>query len=162
LLEFHKERIKVLRQLRQWLDDEKILYELRVNNPTLFRAILQLTANNSIVVEVSEPTSDSVRLMTFAYLTPDDQRAFSRLSNEKKDCFLSAVRQSLFYLDVDHDFIFNGNFLQSISITKRIYFDGLTKDKFFSAILLLKRSIGLLNLAYSEHLKFRSSKVIPR
>ena len=66
------------------MDDEKILYELREDHPSFFRAILQFTAKSSIIIEVSEHIStDSVRLMTSAYLTPDDQRAFSRLSNEK-------------------------------------------------------------------------------
>lgn len=162
MLEQHRRKTRAIHQVKQWLDDGKIRYDMKGDISASFKATLQLTASYSLDIEVSEGTPDSLTLMTRAYLTPADQRAFSRLSDENKDSFLRAVRQSLFSLDVDHDFLPDGDFLQSISITKTIYFDGLMKDTFFRALLLLKRALGLLNLAYSEHLKFRSSSILPR
>lgn len=148
--------------MKQWLDEEKLQYTLKDISSTSFKATLQLTASFRVAIEVPEETADSVRFLASAYLTPADQRSFSRLSDGKKDSFLKTVRHSLFSLDVDHNLVPDGNFLQHISIAKVIYFDGLTKDKFFDTILLLKRALGLLNLAYCEHLRYNSSKVIPR
>jgi hypothetical protein len=110
---------------------------------------------------VPEEKKDSIRFKASAYLSPDDQRAFSRLDKGKKDSFLKAVRYSLLSTDLDHNLVPDGDILQHISVTKVIYFDGLTKDRFFDTILLLKRALGLLDLAYYEHLRYKSSKVIP-
>jgi hypothetical protein len=95
-------------------------------------------------------------------LEPDDQRAYSRLDWERKDSFLRAVRWALLNIDVDHQISPNADILQSISITKTIYFDGLTRDRFFNSVLLLKRAFGLLDLAYCDHLRFGSSNIVSR
>lgn len=156
-----RRKSQAIRQVRQWLDEEKVQYALKEYSSNSFKATLQLAASFRVAIEVTEETTDSIRFLSSAYLTPADQRAFSRLGDVKKDSFLKTVRHSLFSLDVDHNLIPDGEFLQHISVAKVIYFDGLTKDKFFDTILLLKRALGLLNLAYYEHLRYKSSKIIP-
>ena len=63
--------------------------------------------------------------------------------------------------NVEHQINPNADTLQSISIIKTIYYDGLMRDKFFNSVLLLKRAFGLLYLAYSDDLlQFKSSKIV--
>jgi hypothetical protein len=91
-----------------------------------------LSQNLNLDIQLTSERPDCVTLLTHAYLAPDDQRAYSRLDPEKKESFLRAVRWALLNTDVDHQINLNAHILQSISIIKTIYFDGLTRDKFFN------------------------------
>ena len=59
----------------------------------------------------------------------------------------------------DHQINPDGDTILSISVTKTIYFDGLTMNKFFGFISLLKRAFALLELTYCDHVRFSSSHI---
>jgi hypothetical protein len=155
-------RKEVVQQIVEWLNAEPLTFSLKENDSDRFRATVELSQNLNLEIQLTSQRPDRVMLLTNAYLAPDDQRAYSRLDREIKESFLRAVKWMLLNLDVDHQIIPSADALQSISITKTIYFDGLTKDKFFSSILILKRAFGLLDLAYCDHLQFRSSNIVSR
>jgi hypothetical protein len=155
-------RKEVVNKILEWLKVEGVAYRPKENDSGRFRATINLSQNLNLDIQLSSHRPDCLILSTNAYLTPDDQRAYFRLDREKKDSFLRAVRWALLNMDVDHQISPNGDTLQSISITKTIYFDGLTRDKFFSSILLLKRAFGLLDLTYCDHLRFSSSDIVSR
>jgi hypothetical protein len=155
-------RKEVVQQIVEWLNAEPLTFSPKENDSDRFRATIELSQNLNLEIQLTSQRPDRVMLLTNAYLAPDDQRAYSRLDREIKESFLRAVKWMLLNLDVDHQIIPNADTLQSISITKTIYFDGLTKDKFFSSILILKRAFGLLDLAYCDHLQFRSSNIVSR
>jgi hypothetical protein len=155
-------RKEVVQQIVEWLNAEPLTFSLKENDSDRFRATIELSQNLNLEIQLTSQRPDRVMLLTNAYLAPDDQRAYSRLDREIKESFLRAVKWMLLNLDVDHQIIPSADTLQSISITKTIYFDGLTKDKFFSSILILKRAFGLLDLAYCDHLQFRSSNIVSR
>jgi hypothetical protein len=155
-------RKEVVQQIVEWLNAEPLTFSPKENDSDRFRATIELSQNLNLEIQLTSQRPDRVMLLTNAYLAPDDQRAYSRLDREIKESFLRAVKWMLLNLDVDYQIIPNADNLQSISITKTIYFDGLTKDKFFSSILILKRAFGLLDLAYCDHLQFRSSNIVSR
>jgi hypothetical protein len=146
----------------EWLNAEGVAYILKEDDSEKFRATIELSQSLNLEIQLTSERSERITLLTRAYLTPDDQRAFYRLDPERRESFLRAVRWALLNIDVDHQINPNADILQSISIIKTIYFDGLTRDKFFNSISLLKRAFGLLDLAYCDHLRFRSSSVVPR
>jgi hypothetical protein len=47
--------------------------------------------------------------------------------------------------------------LKSVRISKAIYFDALTKDKFFETILLIKRAAKIAKWCISKHLGQKGS-----
>jgi hypothetical protein len=153
-------RDEVVERIVEWLNAEPLAYTLKENDSDMFRATIELSQNLNLDVQLTSQRPDRVMLLTNAYLGPDDQRAYSRLDWEKKESFLRAVRCALLNIDVDHQISPNADTLQSIFITKTIYFEGLTRDRFFDSILLLKRAFGLLDLAYGDHLRFRSSNIV--
>ena len=153
-------RDEVVERIVEWLNAEPLDYTLKKNDSDMFRATIELSQNLNLDVQLTSQRPDRVMLLTNAYLGPDDQRAYSRLDWEKKESFLRAVRCALLNIDVDHQISPNADTLQSIFITKTIYFEGLTRDRFFDSILLLKRAFGLLDLAYGDHLRFRSSNIV--
>jgi hypothetical protein len=155
-------RNEVVQRIIDWLNVEGLAYTLKENDSDKFRAIIELSQNLNLDIQLTSERPDRVTLLTHAYLAPDDQRAYSRLDPEKKESFLRAVRWALLNTDVDHQINPNAHTLHSISIIKTIYFDGLTRDKFFNSVSLLKRAFGLLDLAYCDHLQFRSSSVLSR
>jgi hypothetical protein len=153
---------EIMQRIIEWLNVEGVAYILKENDSEKFRATIELSPSLNLDIQLTSERSERITLLTRAYLAPDDQRAFYRLDPERRESFLRAVRWALLNIDVDHQINPNADILQSISIIKIIYFDGLTKDKFFSSISLLKRAFGLLDLAYCDHLRFRSSSVVPR
>jgi hypothetical protein len=118
-----------------------------------------LSQNLDLNLQSTSCRPSRLTLSTNAYLAPDDQRAYFLLDREKKESFLRAVRWTPLNIDVDHQINPDGDILQSISITKTIYFVGLTMYNFFGSILLLKRAFALLELAYCDHLRFSSSNI---
>ncbi len=155
-------RDEVVRRIIDWLNVEPLAYTLKENDSDRFWATIQLSQNLNLDIQLTTQKPDCILLLTHAYLGPDDQRAYSRLDQESKESFLRAVRWALLNIDVDHQISPNADTLQSIFITKTIYFDGLTRDRFFDSVLLLKRAFGLLDLAYGDHLRFRSSNIVSR
>ena len=153
---------EIVQRIIEWLDAERLAYMLKENDSEKFRATIQLSQSLNLDIQLTSERSERITLLTHAYLAPDDQRAYHRLDPERRESFLRAVRWALLNIDVDHQFNPNADILQSICITKTIYFDGLTRDRFFNSISLLKRAFGLLDLAYCDHLRFRSSSVVPR
>jgi hypothetical protein len=151
-----------VQRMIEWLNAEGVAYILKEDDSEKFRATIELSQSLNLEIQLTSERSERITLLTRAYLTPDDQRAFYRLDPERRESFLRAVRWALLNIDVDHQINPNADILQSISIIKTIYFDGLTRDKFFNSISLLKRAFGLLDLAYCDHLRFRSSSVVPR
>ena len=155
-------RNEIVERIIEWLNVESIAYTLKENDSDRFRATIELSQNLNLDIQLTSQRPDRVTLFTHAYLRPDDQRAYFRLDQERKESFLRAVRWTLLNIDVDHQISPNADTLQSISITKTIYFDGLTRDRFFNSVLLLKRAFGLLDLAYCDHLRFGSSNIVSR
>ena len=153
-------RDEIVGRIIEWLNVEALSYTLKENGSDRFRATIELSKNLNLDIQLTSQRPDRVTLFTHAYLGPDDQRAYSRLDQEMKESFLRTVRWSLLNIDVDHQITPNADTLQSIFITKTIYFDGLTKNRFFDCVLLLKRAFGLLDLAYGDHLRFRSSNMV--
>jgi hypothetical protein len=155
-------RNEVVERIIEWLNVEGLAHTLKENDSDKFRATIELSQNLNLDIQLTSERPDRVTLLTHAYLAPDDQRAYCRLDPERRESFLRAVRWALLNIDVDHQINPNADILQSISIIKTIYFDGLTRDKFFNSISMLKRAFGLLDLAYCDHLRFRSSSVVSR
>jgi hypothetical protein len=153
---------EVARQIIEWLKADGVPYRIKENDSDTFRTILRLSKNVDLNIHLTSRRPSCLTLSTNAYLAPDDQRAYFRLDREKKESFLRAVRGALLNIDVDHQINPDGDTLQSISITKTIYFDGLTMDKFFGSILLLKRAFALLEMTYCDHLRFSSSDIVSR
>jgi hypothetical protein len=155
-------RNEVVQRIIEWLNVDGLAYTLKENDSDKFRATIELSQNLNLDIQLTTERPDRVTLLIHAYLAPDDQRAYCRLDSERRESFLRAVRWALLNIDVDHQINPNADILQSISIIKTIYFDGLTRDKFFNSVSMLKRAFGLLDLAYCDHLRFRSSSVVSR
>jgi hypothetical protein len=155
-------RNEIVGRIIDWLNVESLAYTIKENDSDRFWVTIQLSQNLNVDIQLTTQKPDCVLLLTHVYLGPNDQRAYSRLDQERKESFLRAVRLALLNIDVDHQLSPNADTLQSIFITKTIYFDGLTRDRFFDSVLLLKRAFGLLDLAYGDHLRFRSSNIVSR
>jgi hypothetical protein len=112
-------RNEVVQRIIEWLNVEGLAYTLKENDSDKFRAIIELSQNLNLDIQLTSERPDRVTLLTPAYLAADDQRAYSRLDQEKKESFLRAVRWALLNIDVDHQINPNADTLQSISISLR-------------------------------------------
>ena len=89
-----------------------------------------MSQNLDLNIQLTSLRPSRLTLSTNAYLAPDDQIGYFWLDREKKESFLRAVSWALLNIYVDHQINPDGDTLQSISVTKTIYFDGLTMNKF--------------------------------
>ncbi len=150
---------EVARQIIQWLKIGGVAYRLKQNDSDTFRTIVRLSQNLDLNIQLTSLRPSRLTLSTDAYLAPDDQIAYFRLDREKKNPFfeLSVGRYSISMWD--HQINPDGYTILSISVTKTVYFDGLTMNKFFGFILLLKRAFALRELTYCDHVRFSSSHI---
>jgi hypothetical protein len=100
-----------------------------------------LSQNLDLNIQLTSLRPSRLTLSTNAHLATDDQIAYFWLDREKKESFLRAVSWALLNIDVDHRINPDGDTLQSISVAKTIYFDGLTMNKFFWFYFATKKSI---------------------
>lgn len=89
-----------------------------------------MSQNLDLNIQLTSLRPSRLTLSTDTHLAPDDQIAYFWLNREKKESFLRAVSWALLNIDLDHQINPDGDTLQSISVTKTIYFDGLTMNKF--------------------------------
>jgi len=85
-------REEVVQRIIEWLNVEALSYTLKENNSDKFRATIELNQSLDLDIQLTSQRPDRVMLFTHAYLAPNDQRAYSRLDQEKKETFLRAVR----------------------------------------------------------------------
>jgi hypothetical protein len=57
-------------------------------------------------------------------------------------------RTFLLEINVGHNLVLNDNNLERVDIYKKIYFDGLNKDRFMDTIFALQRGTNLVELMF--------------
>jgi len=84
-------------------------------------------------------------------LDKEYKKAFVALKdNEEKLKILLDLERSLLEINVAYVLTPNHKNLERVEIYKKIYFDGLTKDKFMNTIFALQRGTNLVNLMFRQ------------
>jgi hypothetical protein len=136
---------KISLKLRHWLEEEDLeciplIGEFARN--TLFSYHVIVASGTEITVFQPSNKSDSVTISATLFLSEEKVRKLRKKQiNIRQDIF-SKVLIKLAPLDVDV-YLEGGEVFQRISINHRIFFDGLTKDRFFKAISTVNRAFRL-------------------
>ena len=129
--------VSVIQKIKKWLEEEDIKFST-VKEPYLdFRFEIK-EPNQSIFSSNDKP--DSIEFGTYSSLDEEYKKAFVALKdNKEKLKILCDLEHSLLEINVGHKLTPNHKNLERIEIYKKIYFDGLTKDKFMDTIFALQR-----------------------
>ena len=139
---------EVIEKIRKWLDEESIEFT-PVDYP--FAEFNVDTRNPNQTIRIPKNKPDSIEFLTIANLSNEDQKAYVALKNkEEKLRTLFDLQRSLLELNVGYKIEKDLENLESIIITKIIYFDGLSKDRFMDSRFALLRGFSLVQLMLQQ------------
>jgi hypothetical protein len=139
-------------KISQWIQDEgfPLLPEENPYNDFAFK--IKYSENETAYVVMRKDRKDSITVYTRSDFSPLDRKAFSNLPSGKKREFIDAIAASLLNLNLHFRFHPNHEQMESLEITKDIFFDGLTKDRLFEVIDRILSGMQLAHMAYYKYL----------
>jgi hypothetical protein len=132
-------------KIKRWLESEEfscvqIIGELARN--TLFSYVVTLSTEIEIVVFQPSDRKDSICLSGALVLSEDQVKRL--LQKSKVDQVELFMELQLNLASVDVEFTFEGGEVcRRIGINHTIFFDGLTKDRFFKGISMFNKAYSL-------------------
>ena len=136
---------EVPERLKRWLDSEgidcvQLIGEFALN--TLFSFHVTLPTGTELTVLQPSTKKDSITISATLFLTEEQSKRLRQKPLCVQEDTLSDLRFKLAPLEVELK-IEGGEIYRRISINHHIYFDGLTKDRFFRAVSTVKRAYEL-------------------
>ena len=131
--------------VKQWLEAEgfacvKLIGEFAKN--TLFSYHVSLASGTEITVFQPSDKTDSLIITATLFLPEEKVKSLRKKQMSIQQGVFSEVLIKLAPLDVEV-LLEGGEVFQRININHQIYFDGLTKDRFFRAISTVNRAYRL-------------------
>ena len=144
-----KERIET------WLKEEGYSYSPVTGEQasnTLFNHLVHLP-DGKHHVNIFQPSTkeDSISVSTGLLFTEEQRKGFSQKTRIERDEILSEMRFKLASIDVEFGFI-NGQMPKAMQFTHPIYYDALTKDRFFKAITTVFKAFKIASWAFGQSL----------
>ena len=136
---------EVPERIKRWLDSEEYSYvqiigELARN--TLFSYLLTLLSGTEISVFQPSNKKDSVSVSAALVLSATQVKRLRQKSKIEQEEIFSELRFKLASVDVEFTFE-GGEICRRIVISHLIYYDVLTKDRFFKAISMVNKAYSL-------------------
>jgi len=136
---------KVTEKLKRWLDAESIdcvqlIGEFARN--TLFSFHVTLPSGTELTVFQPSDKKDSITISGTLFLSEEQTKRLRQKPRCVQEDTLSDLCFKLAPLDVELTFE-GGEIYRRIGINHQIFFDGLTKDRFFKAVSTVNRAYRL-------------------
>lgn len=157
-----KEKKQVIEKITCWINEEHYHSDMRtseVPHADLNIAVRYNRYNVSVILR--KDRKDMVSIVSRQNFSAQDKRIFSQLTEEKKKLFFEDLEFSLLPMNVSYMVHPDRNVLEYVHIEKSIYFDGLTKDRFYDSIFAVVRALHMTSLIYIKHLKSGSRTSSP-
>ena len=133
---------KISYKIKQWLEAERLdcvtlIGEFAKN--TIFSYHVTLESGTEITVFQPSDKNDSITISATLFLSEEKVKSLRKKHTSIQQSTFSEVLIKLAPLDVEVS-LEGGEIFQRININHQIYFDGLTKDRFFRAISTVNRA----------------------
>ena len=138
--------------IKHWLDAEDLYNVILIGEfarNTLFSYHVTLPSGTEINVFQPSNKKDSITLSATLLLSDEKVKKIRKKLQHKQEEIFSKVLIKLAPLDVELT-IEGGEIYQRININHQIYFDGLTKDRFFGAISTVNKAYRLAERILEE------------
>lgn len=143
---------EVIDKIWNWIDEEKYDFKA-LEEPCAGSPIqIEFLKNRYIIVWVEKDKNDSVLVFARINFSPEEQKVFAHLKEDKKKEFFFAIITPLMEMNLRHSVHPNPDKAEYFHIEKRIYFDGLTKDRFFDTVEKVYKGMGIVKSTYVNYL----------
>lgn len=150
----------MIAKVKKWLAEEKLHL---TTSPQLYFDFYTRVNDDVRKFEygigVETDRNDSVLISAIINLTDPDKKVFKNFSKAKRVAFRHAIVESVFFIDIFFTCRPSFDTPEAFILEERIYFDGLTKDRFFKSVNTIWRAFVLLEETYKEHIWYRSGDV---
>ncbi len=140
---------QVAQKLKQWLIEEKGEWQFNKKaDPTVFLN-LELISGSRSVNAILESERDSVLLMTKLMLENEQIMAYSLQPQLEKRKFSANLLILLYQMGIAAGLPRDpGEKIETISLQRVIFFDGLSKDKFFDTLFTMIMGIEVIRESF--------------
>jgi hypothetical protein len=141
-------------RIKTWLDEEDYRYAQLMGKQTqntLFNYLVTLPSGTTINIFQPSHKKDSICVSTGLAFTPEQKRLFSQKTKTERNEILSEMQFKLASVDVEFSFT-GGEIPNTIRIDHPIYYDALTKDRFFKAIGTVYKALLIAAWAFTQSL----------
>ena len=133
---------KIAYKIKQWLEAERLDCVILIGEfakNTIFSYHVTLESGTEITVFQPSDKNDSITISATLFLSEEKVKSLRKKHASIQQSTFSEVLIKLAPLDVEVS-LEGGEIFQRININQQIYFDGLTKDRFFRAISTVNRA----------------------
>jgi hypothetical protein len=142
-------KIDVGRKIMQWLEEESAIFQEEKDPYRMFKVVVFPANDMPIYITIDKQKIDSLTLVARSGFSEQDKKALSH-SHDKRIDFVRRLRSALLQSRVTYNFYPDFNNIEYIEIYKTLYFDGLSKHRFFQYIEDIVRALSWLSLEYEK------------
>jgi hypothetical protein len=143
---------QIIQKVQTWINEEQgWKFEVSQNNNALVNMVVHPNDFQNVNVLFDRVQPHKLIIKTTADFDEDDKRSYFILTEDEKKEFLLDIEILLIQINVIY--IISPEpprKIDSIELTKQIYFDALTRDKFFDGILAILRGLQVVRLNYNS------------
>jgi hypothetical protein len=130
-------------RIEEWLKEEGFSCSLLLGDEgknSLFNYLVSLPSGFRMNVVQPSNKKDLIFVLSRLLFTPEQNKLFLQKTSVERDEILADMRFKLAALDVDFSFE-DGKSPRSIKVLHPIYYDALTKDRFFRGINIVFKAL---------------------
>jgi hypothetical protein len=147
-----KQRSEIISNITDWLREEGIAFELKSSPYLDFDLEVEYQTKRYAHIIMDKNKKDSIAIFVRIEFSELDKKAFVKLDENTKKEFLIALSSSLCNMNLPHSVHPQADKMEYLHIEKRIFFDGLSKDRLFDILDRVFNGMGLAYLTYSKYL----------
>ena len=145
---------EVMQTVETWLEEEGFSYAQAKGTQagnTLFNYVVTLPSGTKMNIFQPSNRKDSICVSTALSFSDKQLKTLRQKSKIERDEILSEMRYKLAPLDVEFRFE-NGELTRRIVILHPIYYDALTKDRFFRALSAVHKAFNIAGWILTQSL----------
>lgn len=144
-------QLEVSQRIKQWLIEENDIWRFdEIEDPTVFMNIVANSNNRNINI-ILDNTHDKVTLITSMNFSKKQKNSLSLLPPKEKNRFIPDLLMGLYQLGLlARHSNSSKDKIEKFIIEKLIYFDGLTKDRFFNSLFTVLLGIDTLQQYFNR------------
>jgi hypothetical protein len=147
-----KNKKDVIDKITDWLGQEGISFNLTEDPYADFNLEIEYPTTQVIHIMMYKNKNDSITVITKVSFSTLDKKAFTSLSEDIKKDFILTLNSSLSSMNLLYSHQPNPERMEHLLIQKRLFFDGLTKDRFFDILDRIYNGMNLANWTYTKYL----------
>lgn len=143
--------MQIIQKIQSWLIEEGWNYKGVPDPNALFNIVVYPNEFQNVNVAVLRTHPQKILIKTSISFNEDDSKAFLILTEHEKKEFQMNLEILLIQVNLIYNILPDPpRRIDSVEMTRQIYFDGLTRDKFIDSIIAILRGLQIVKLNYNS------------